>query len=398
MSKPASAIDAIAPAIDHVKRVLFRPFDLGSWFILGFLLFLQILPEYLGQFGQGLRFSLDRRRDDIWETSREVAAWMSGHWPIVALFGFFGVLVILVLAVLFQWLSSRGTFCYIDCVATNRTAVVRPWGEHRELADSYFFWRLLFSICVIVLLSLIAVPIVLSIWSLAGSGEGMSAWRALFGSGVVVLMVCLAVLLFFGVLLVKTFLVDFVTPVQYLRRVRCSQAFRIVIDLAKAHPGGFVLYLVLRLLFAIVAGFGVFCLGCATCCIGFCCMAIPVIGQVLLQPLYIFNRSFPLFFLRSLGPEFDVFSPATPGGGLGSPPGSGGSSAEPPEGTSVPNQPSSSGPPVAPPSPPWGDPPVSPSAPSGAAPSPQPPGGPPWDDPPISPSSAPEAPPPREDP
>ena len=31
-----SVIDPISPAIERVRTVLFRPFDLGRWFIIGF--------------------------------------------------------------------------------------------------------------------------------------------------------------------------------------------------------------------------------------------------------------------------------------------------------------------------------------------------------------------------
>ena len=36
MNATNSPVDAIAPAVEHVRRVLFRPFDLGKWFTGGY--------------------------------------------------------------------------------------------------------------------------------------------------------------------------------------------------------------------------------------------------------------------------------------------------------------------------------------------------------------------------
>jgi hypothetical protein len=88
-------------------------------------------------------------------------------------------------------------------------------------------------------------------------------------------------------------------------------------------PVSFILYFLLKIVIAIVVGVGLFVLGCATCCVLFCCFGVPCIGElfaaILLQPLYVFIRSFPLFFLQGFGPEFDVFGPGAPGGGLRGP-------------------------------------------------------------------------------
>ena len=40
-----SVINPISPAIERTKLVLFRPFDLGKWFKLGFCAFLATLGE-----------------------------------------------------------------------------------------------------------------------------------------------------------------------------------------------------------------------------------------------------------------------------------------------------------------------------------------------------------------
>jgi hypothetical protein len=311
MNRPASAVDAISPAIERMQRMLFRPFDLGQWFILGFLTFLQLLGEGGGYTGSS--WNRGAGGDEARRTVEETLGWISAHLAIVAVIGFFLVLVFLALLVLFQWLSARGTFCYLDSVARGRAEVVRPWKEHGRLADSLFFWRLIFTLVVLFGVVLAAIPIVFALSKAFGSGHEFGLPDVLFG-GAAGLAILLLVLFVLCALVVKILLVDFVAPVQYARRVRCSEAFRAVIALAKANAGQFILYLVLRVLFAILFGIAVVGLGCATCCVAFCCLMIPVIGATIVQPYYLFVRAFPLYFLRGFGPEFDVFPPPAPAG------------------------------------------------------------------------------------
>lgn len=321
MNGTNSPVDAIAPAVEHVRRVLFRPFDIGKWLILGFLTFLQVLPEYLGQTTGGFNY---RPGHFGWEEGqewvRDAGRWIMAHLASIAIFGFFAILVLLVLVVIFLWLSSRGAFCYLDCIARNRAGIVRPWRENGDLGDSLFFWRLVFSLIASVLLILLVAPVLFSIWKLVTSGEELSLWTVLFGTSFIILVVPI-LLLQLIVWVVRALLIDFVAPVQYVRRLRCSEAFRVVWQLIRLHPLAFVLYFFLRIVFAILIGVGLFLLGivvcCATCCIGLIIAVLPVIGHALLQPVFVFKRSFPLFFLRGFGPDFDVFAPGVLGGGPG---------------------------------------------------------------------------------
>ena len=48
-----SVIDPIGPAIERVRTVLFRPFDLGKWFVIGFSAWLANLGRGQGGGGGG---------------------------------------------------------------------------------------------------------------------------------------------------------------------------------------------------------------------------------------------------------------------------------------------------------------------------------------------------------
>jgi hypothetical protein len=46
---------------------------------------------------------------------------------------------------------------------------------------------------------------------------------------------------------------------------------------------------------------------CLTCCLA----AIPYLGSVILLPLLVFDRAYPLYFLEQFGPEWRFFGPAS---------------------------------------------------------------------------------------
>ena len=71
-----SVTEPVSQAFEHVKLMLFRPFDLGRWFIIGFCAWLAYLGEagggsggnynfgnHSGQSGTDIRRSLDQAKD-----------------------------------------------------------------------------------------------------------------------------------------------------------------------------------------------------------------------------------------------------------------------------------------------------------------------------------------------
>ena len=67
------------------------------------------------------------------------------------------ILLVLALALLFSWLSSRGRLMLLDGVVHNRGAILAPWKEYRREANSLFRGRLvlgLISFAVLIVLLL----------------------------------------------------------------------------------------------------------------------------------------------------------------------------------------------------------------------------------------------------
>ena len=114
------------------------------------------------------------------------------------------------------------------------------------------------------------------------------------------LPLALILLLVFPLLFVaRIVLRDFVAPLQLAAGVPCGAAARLFETLLLAHPGAFVLYLLLKLVFWVMAGIAVVVGGCLTCCLGF----IPIVMQTVFQPLLHFERAWSVSLLRQMGYE-----------------------------------------------------------------------------------------------
>ncbi len=336
-------LEALPLAWAHVRRVLFRPFRAGRWLTLGFLSFLQ----GLGEGGYNYNFNIpdftDRRGADR-EALQEVLRWVAERLPLVLTAC--GVLLVLgiALVLLLMWLSARGTFAYLDCIATNRAEVRRPWREHRTLANSYFGLRVVVGLVTLAVLVGLTVQVGVLVvkrlqareglrarvqdagWEIAGDGNPRAYSMAVLGpdgedealwdSSLIVILILWGVLAGLVVLanvVLNVLLVDFVAPVQYLMKVGAFEALKTVGGLVTSHVGVFLLYLIVRLALFLAVGCGTFAVGCLTCCVFFCIAAIPVLSQTVLQPVYALFRAFPLFVLRQFGPEWDAIVLPSPG-------------------------------------------------------------------------------------
>ena len=125
-------------AFELMKKILFQPFDLKKWLVIGFAAWL----ANLGAGGGGIgNFNYpDNRREGAQKFNETI-----GQIPQPVLITGICVLicVVLLLIVLFAWLRARGRFIFVDCVVRNRAAIVEPWKEFRAEGNSFFLFSLL---------------------------------------------------------------------------------------------------------------------------------------------------------------------------------------------------------------------------------------------------------------
>jgi hypothetical protein len=299
-----SVVDAAREAAAHTRRHLL-PVNPLTWLTLGFLSFLDQCGRSVTGGGPQGRNGVHVEPwhghdgapilDKLGDAARACSAWLSDHALLVTLGAAAGVLVIAAILALILWINARGTFMYLDDVASGRADVVRPWHEHAGAAWSYFGWRYaltLGSFLVFVLVVAIGLTSVLGFFSgrFASSGGGLALLALVPMMVVLLLSVPLLAL-------AHVALRDFVAPLQMVTGLTCGSAARLLETLVTEHPGTFLIYVLLKVLLVVVTAVVVMLGGCLTCCIGF----LPIVRQTVFQPLYYFERSWPLFLLRRMG-------------------------------------------------------------------------------------------------
>jgi hypothetical protein len=296
MNGNGSKIEIFKPfgeAFELMKKILFQPFDLKKWLVMGFAAWL----ANLGAGGGGGNFNYpDNRREDAQKVNETI-----GQIPQPVLITGICVLicVVFLLIVLFAWLRARGRFILVDCIVRNRAAIVGPWKEFRAEGNSFFLFSLL------VVLALIAVIVIAGLALIVPftPGRGKAQPGVAFWIGIS-LTAFVAVCLIFVWALASQLMV----PIMYRQRCRARLAFAQTVDLVTSDPGPILLY-VLFLLLVAVAVFMISCaVTCATCCIA----AIPYVGTVILLPIPIALGAFSLLFLRQFGPDYDVWADSMP--------------------------------------------------------------------------------------
>ena len=286
-------------AVELMKKILFQPFDLKKWFVIGFAAWL----GNLGSGGGGFNYQFDRRE----EAQKINDAISQIPHPILVLGISLLILSILALIVLFAWLRARGRFMFIDCIVKNRGAIAEPWREFRKEGNGYFLFWLLIAFVVLIFAALLSLPLII----LAIKGHSYYLHRDrldLF----VILAIAAWVFALLLVIVAWALIASFMVPVMYHRRCRPYEAFRATVSLIATHPGEIVLYCLFLVVLLIATGL-ISCFAiCATCCIA----VIPYIGTVILLPVLVLLQAFSLSFLRQFGAEYDVWAGSMPPGFL----------------------------------------------------------------------------------
>ena len=291
-----SVIDPISSAIERVKLILFDPFEIEKWFVIGFCAWLAFLGEGGGG-GGGVASGGGGHPGNFGEFIAEHLAIIITVVVIILVIGF-------AIGIVLTWLSSRGRFMFLHCVAENKAQVKFPWRQYRKQGNSLFLFRLaLMFVGLFCFGILIAGGIVLGIvFGRSGSPGPIILIVAVF----VLLLIPMAIV--FGV--IGKFLKDFVVPIMYVNNSTCMEGWRRFTQLLSGNKGRFALYILFQIVIGMVIGTIVMLVVLMTCCCAGCILAIPYIGTVLMLPILVFQRSYSLYYLGQYGSGFDVFARA----------------------------------------------------------------------------------------
>jgi hypothetical protein len=296
-----SYLGPLQGAIARARSILFKPFRLETWLVLGFAAF---LSDWLsGGWGHS-----------GWERRLWRGHFPGGHLPgphlhdllpLLVWGPLLAALIVLALAVgvVFLWLGSRGKFVFLDGVAQGRAAIVEPWHRTAALGNSLFLWRLGFAILSgLLVLGVVIATLGSAVLGWLGFHERVAMAPPIIGG--ILLVGFVALLLAF----VNLLLDDFVVPLMYRHGLRAGEAWRRFLPLFREHLGQFVLYALFVLVLAAAVAAAVMAVGFATCCVGFLLMVTPYVGQVVLLPLHVAYRALGPEFLAQFGPDYRVFA------------------------------------------------------------------------------------------
>ena len=300
-----SVLDPVTLAIDRTKLILFNPFELSKWLVIGFCAFLATLGT--GKSGPRFNYNTGNRgggSQDFHQFISNAKEFTINNLGWIIPLGIFIILFFIALALLLVWLSSRGRFMLLHCVAENKAEVKIPWAKFREHANSLFLFRIVLGLIGFVV---ILVPVIFIAILIFGSiSAGSPQIGALFG--IIAIGLCVFVIsICFGI--VTKFTTDFVVPIMFLRTISVRAAWHEFLSVLSLNKGRFLLYLLFHLVIGLVIMTIVMIGVCCTCCCLACVMAIPYVGSVIFLPIFVFQRSYSLYYFKQYGSQFDVFEP-----------------------------------------------------------------------------------------
>ena len=301
-SNVISVTEPIGSAYTATKQILFKPFNLGKWFLLGFCAFLANLCDCGGSNGNGGNNSSTRGFRSFNDAKEYFIDWFYEYWEWILSIGWMLAVGVLLLIVLFMWLSSRGKFMLLDGVVRNRGAVVEPWHKFRDQANSLFLWRfILFIVSFASMIMIVTISIMIAMPDFRAERFDSNALMALV-LGVPTFIIAI---IFFTML--DHMLTDFVAPIMYKRNILGGEAIGIFRrEILDNRKGTFLLFYLMKFLLGFASGILVVLACLLTCCIGCIFVIIPYIGSVVTLPITVFFRTYSLYFLKQFGPDWEL--------------------------------------------------------------------------------------------
>jgi hypothetical protein len=286
----------------RTREWLFRPFSLTIWCRLGFVAWLASflagsdVPSFHFSFSHSATNQPEYSGFQHWIESLGLEGTMLVVCGIVLIIGLFLVLLF--------WIGARAQFMFLDNVVRRRTAVRDPWREFREQGNRFFgFYAWVASVPLLVLVLIVLLGVV-AFWPDFVSREWPSWSRVVPWMVTFMVTVLFAVVWSVGLLLYR----DFGVPILYVENCTATAAASRVWQIARRSPGQCLLYLLARIILAVVCGMLGGAILVATCLIG----SLPYVGTVLTLPLWVFRQSFVLDCLSQLAPEYRLWRDEPP--------------------------------------------------------------------------------------
>ncbi|MFZ2657103.1 MAG: hypothetical protein WAX69_19370 [Victivallales bacterium] len=312
-----SCVSAVYSAWDRMEDILFRPFEIGKWFLLGF-------SAWLANLGQGMNMGFNYSFPQNPDLSNPA---MKGNGEgalsilhqlfdgrfftttlilVIAALAVFIIIVALFFALVMLWVRSRGAFIFIHDLMTGTTELARPWGRYSRQGNSLFILRMLFAILVLAaLLFCVAIGILLLLGSIrTGKIDAL-------GVGGIIFMITSVIFVLLAAALASLTIEAFIVPIMFRKKGAALDAMMDFISLVNHHPFAFIRFFLMYFLLKICATTAIIVFlvsTCCFCCVGFIVLSLPYIWAVVLLPVLVFFRLYSISFLAQFGGEYDLRS------------------------------------------------------------------------------------------
>lgn len=304
-----SCTAAVNPAWERMKDILFRPFDMRKWFILGVSAWLATLGEGGRSSGGGNRISdtIGNKDNISGDYFSQGIAYIQDFWcsysNYIIIVAILLTLLIVGASLLVGWLKARGKFMLLDNVLNNSEEISAPWAEFKQHANSLFLWYIFFSIINMIVFLIIGGIALLSI---AIPCINAKAFAPAAIPGIVAVSI-LTLLYITATAYITRFVEDFIIPIMYNFDMTVTEAWHKFKEILSKNSNSFIIYGLFYLLLGMFAGIAVITFVLATCLVGACLMMIPFIGTVVMLPITIFFRAYSVEYLAQFGDEFICF-------------------------------------------------------------------------------------------
>jgi hypothetical protein len=243
---PISSIDAISPAFRHARQQLSQPFRAGQWARLAFV---GLLAGELSSGGcSGSNFQIPRSNGGNHFVGTGLpAADPAFYFGLIALLAVLG----LVMWLLFIYVNSVMRFVLFDSVVEKECHIRKGWNRRTGAGFRYFLWQLLFSLAMLMGLTiLVGIPAAMA-FALGWLKEPGEHVLPLVLGGVILFFLLFAFVI--CALVVQVFSKDFVVPQMALEGISAIEGWQRLLAMLKHEKGGYAGYLGMKIVMAIAA-------------------------------------------------------------------------------------------------------------------------------------------------
>jgi hypothetical protein len=245
---PISAADAVSPALQRTRNLLFRPFSWGTYLKLGLV---AIITEGIGgNLNSSSHTGNSSGHGPMNYSPSDILSRLAPEW-IAAIIA--AVLVAIIVFILIFYLITRLRFAFFHCLIHNIREIRPGWKLYRAQALRFFWLNIGVRFCFLLLVGLISIPFVAGFWRLIhetppGGQPNLGLLLAL-----ILPLIPIILLLVLAGVVANVILRDWMLPHFALDDASAGEAWREVWARIRAEQRQFLVYGLLRLILPVIA-------------------------------------------------------------------------------------------------------------------------------------------------